>query len=403
MSYDKIRVTMPGAVKDGLSEEVLEALAERESLDTLLWWYETELHSPHVEASIHQRLLAGQLPTLTYGKLVERIVSFGGGCDPLQAMGDLSESELPAGVLQAIRKDLQELSPSFLPLLVQAAGRRQKDIRMTLRAPVLVAGDCSASMQVCVMSASIIASIITGLAEAELVMFNHILVRPPVQPKDCESAVMVSRAVEATGQTANAAALVEAYTLKKKYNTIVMVTDEEENVSAMLPTGERVLFAELFRRYCVDVVPDCKLVLVSFLNDMDESPLMNQLKEASVPPEAIAQFKFNQQRPDLTKIDAMIGLLSSDTEEFVCEVRHVSSVMEEKGVSGWLLQEDAFAAQREKNAKRGKIRDLVAQLTALAPPEQLHQMLEQVLGSDWEVLSDVGSLSDWEVLSDQEM
>ena len=265
VKYDKIRALLPEVVRRGVSEDVMIALAEHEDLDTLLWWYETELRSEHIEKAIHQRLSAGQVPTLSYGKLVERIVTLGTVPDTgpktvdeaLAAMG-LAADDLPYDVLAEISEQIaqsladsgpQMAVPGFLPDLVQAAGVRQKDIALPLRTPVLVAGDMSASMQVCVMSASIIASIITGLAEAELVFFNHQLVTAPIQPKDCASAVELSHLVQAVGQTANASALVEAYELRKRYNTVVMVTDEEENTKAVLSNGQHVLIAELFKLY----------------------------------------------------------------------------------------------------------------------------------------------------------
>ena len=61
------------------------------------------------------------------------------------------------------------------------------------------------------------------------------------------------------GQTANAAALIDAYEQRKVYNTVVMVTDEEENTKALLSNGERLLFAELFQRYRATVAPQCKV------------------------------------------------------------------------------------------------------------------------------------------------
>lgn len=58
-----------------------------------------------------------------------------------------------------------------------------------------------------------------------------------------------------------------------------MVTDEEENTKAVLANGERVLFAELFERYRAEISPDCKLVLVSFLEDVvTETQILKELR-----------------------------------------------------------------------------------------------------------------------------
>eukprot|EP00658_Telonema_sp_P-2_P026774 TRINITY_DN20839_c0_g1_i4.p1 TRINITY_DN20839_c0_g1~~TRINITY_DN20839_c0_g1_i4.p1 ORF type:complete len:288 (+),score=87.34 TRINITY_DN20839_c0_g1_i4:165-1028(+) len=267
--------------------------------------------------------------------------------------------------------------PCFLPELVKAAGVRQKDIALPLRTPVLVAGDMSASMQVCVMSASIIASIITGLAEAELVLFNDFMVTPPSQPKDCESAVEVSRQVKAIGPTANGAALVDAYEQQRVYNTIVMVTDEEENTAAVLGSGEEVMFAELFARYKQQVSPTCKLVLVSFLQNMAaETQLVRTLREAGVCDSVVSQFKFSQTRPDLTKIDAMLGLLSCDTNEFSDELGATVEVITEVGISGWLDAENGASEAQAKLDKKAKLDELMSQLSELAPAQELHGMID---------------------------
>merc|ERR1711907_43802 len=234
------------------------------------------------------------------------------------------------------------------------------------------------SMQVCVMSASIIASIICGLAEAELVFFNHQLHMPPSQPKNCESAVQLSREVKAVGQTANAAALTEAFDERKVYNTIVMVTDEEENTKASLANGDRVLFAELFKRYRDEVAPECELVLVSFLEDaVSETQLMKELKAIGITSDVVSQFKFSQTRPDLTKIDAMLGLLSCDTVDFAEEVTLMASQIASAGIARWLEQEAEFVEQRTQAQKQTRIEGLVEQLRGLVTSEQLQALLNE--------------------------
>ena len=103
------------------------------------------------------------MPQISYGKLVERIVTFGSvpetgpkSVDEALAEMGLVASDLPWDVLQGIKEQVESADnqtashepPSFLPMLVEAAGIRQKDISLPLRTPVLVAGDMSASMQV---------------------------------------------------------------------------------------------------------------------------------------------------------------------------------------------------------------------------------------------------------------
>ena len=145
------------------------------------------------------------------------------------------------------------------------------------------------------------------------------------------------------------------------------------------------------------------MVLVSFLNNMAvETQLTRDLDRVGVPESVVSQFKFSQARPDLTKIDAMLGLMSCDTEDFAEEAAMVAGTIREHGIAGWMQNEVGVLAQRAATAKQAKVDALMAQLTALAPPDKLQEMLSQVLGQNqtnedvWEVLSDVGSLSDWD-------
>lgn len=80
-----------------------------------------------------------------------------------------------------------------------------------------------------------------------------------------------------------------------------------------------VRFAPLFKKYREEVFP-AHLVFVSFLHrQTDKGQMVQDLASHGVT-ENIFQFKFDQYRPDLTKLDSMFGLLSTDSESFGQEV-----------------------------------------------------------------------------------
>lgn len=72
-------------------------------------------------------------------------------------------------------------------------------------------------------------------------------------------------------------------------------------------------FSELFDKYFKEIYP-ARLVFVSFLSDQySEGQMVIELKNKGYNP---LQFKFNEKKPDLTKLDYMFALLSLETTDF---------------------------------------------------------------------------------------
>ena len=84
-----------------------------------------------------------------------------------------------------------------------------------------------------------------------------------------------------------------------------------------------------------------------------------------------------QGRPDLTKLDAMLGLLSCDTADFEHEVEVMVASIRTLGLSDWLANEASFVEERAALAKQAKVASLVEQLAALAPADQLQHMIAE--------------------------
>ncbi len=112
-----------------------------------------------------------------------------------------------------------------------------------------------------------------------------------------------------------------------------MVTDEEENESIELADGTKTRFFKLFMKYREEVYP-AKLVFISFLaHQHDQGQIYKQFQEANVPDVIqvretlfsiffllvllciFLQFKFNRERPDLTRLDNLLDLLSTGSSD----------------------------------------------------------------------------------------
>ena len=91
-------------------------------------------------------------------------------------------------------------------------------------------------------------------------------------------------------------------------------------------------FAELFKKYRKEVSPHCKLVFVSFLRTQHATgQMVNELHGEGIHDNLI-QFKLDQSRPDLTKLDKLFGLLSTETSDFEEQICEMMINMEKDGL-----------------------------------------------------------------------
>ena len=91
-------------------------------------------------------------------------------------------------------------------------------------------------------------------------------------------------------------------------------------------------FAELFKKYREEVHP-ARLGVVSFLyNQHNTGYMVNELRSIGIT-DNVMQFKFDQNRPDLTKLDKLFGLLSSsETDTFEEQVKQMEVDMAAGGM-----------------------------------------------------------------------
>lgn len=275
----------------GWDDATKAAVARYLSITTLLWWFE-ELRCAPVEAIINERLAAGEAPSFGYGKLMERLM-----------VASRERSSVLASLVPVAQQSISEYS-------------------MPLRTPMAVLGDCSGSMQVAVRTSSIIVSLMAALGSAKLLFFNNKCVEPRFVPETIKEVLMVSEEVIADGPTAPAAALEQLYSRRLAMETLVVVSDEKENEPGPL---FGLMFHDLLLKYRAEVAPTCTVVLVSFLGATEDGEMAAALGSVGVP---FLQCRLNGARPDLTKLDLLLGKLSMDTPLHVVATKALSLIVQ---------------------------------------------------------------------------
>lgn len=285
--YSFIRVQvkpLPDAVKPKIARYM--------TLDHLIWYHE-ELACPAVDTVLAARLADGEVPDLPYGKLMERLLYFRGLGSPIAEQ------------------------------LIPIAERRLGAIQLSLEPPVACFGDASYSMDVAIRCSTIIGSVLTCLTGADLEFFTDAVVPPPVIPRSIRDVLRVVDTVAATGLTAPAASLWPLYRERRAVKFMIMVTDEVENVKS-----DGVYWPTLYKRYLDEVAPDCTAVFVSFLpKDTMKGRMVAALEALGV--RKIIQFRLDSTRPDLTKLDTLLGILASESSYFPEQIRILTQTFED--------------------------------------------------------------------------
>ena len=273
-----------------LTEKSKLKLAENmENIDSILWHYE-DLKCPKVDNIVKARLENGEKINLPYGKLMERLLTL---------------------------KDQHKLDSfsdknSVFSLMIPYAETRLQSFKSSLPGPVAVIGDASASMSVAIRTATIISSLLTAICSAKLSFFNDKNWFATVDPKNISEILQLAYSTQANCSTAPAASLVPYYEKKELIKTFIIVTDEEENTSARTENKDWRFFG-LFMEYRKKVYP-ASLIFISFLNNQhDQGQMYKEFTNENIPD--VQQFKFNGSRPDLTKLDSILGSICSKSSQ----------------------------------------------------------------------------------------
>lgn len=296
------------------------ALASKIPLEEALWYYEELSGGPQrperfdvIDSVLMERISSGELMgdgrgKANFGKLMERLLMF------------------------------KRKNAPFAPLLIPRAEEllREEGSNLARGKRVVVLGDASSSMQVAIDSAAIIAASVTSCFDAELSFFNSKSFKPHLLPRNAEQTIEVASRVKAGGCTANAAALLPFYQAKEEVDLFVMVTDEAENTKA-----GGMMFDEMFEAYVREVYPHAKVFFVSFIRPTDPGHMVSKLQKRGLG-ERVTQFKFDSQRPDLSKLSSLLGMIAMELydvgmQDSDGEESSMEAMMEEVCQGMWLV------------------------------------------------------------------
>jgi hypothetical protein len=309
------------AFASSLTNESKKRLAERaDKLDTLLWYYE-DLKCDEVDDAIRARLERNEQITLPYGKLMERLLLF----KTLR-----NEKKMAAF----------DYDSSLFSLIIPQAESQLMKFKSTVPGPVAILGDASSSMNVAIRTATIISSLLTAICSAKLTFFNQADFSADSDPKNVSDVIEVALKTEASGSTSPAASLVPYFDKRELVRTFIIVTDEEENTNASTKDGRSWRFKDLFMEYRKEVSPAATLIFVSFLHQQhSEGQMYREFVREGV--EDVRQFKFNRERPDLTKLDSILGeICSKSSESFGGYVERVEAEIKSKSLDAVALKLD---------------------------------------------------------------
>jgi len=274
LPYSVVRTSLPW-----LSQSCKTVLCKQMPLDQLIWWYE-ELKGDstcELDKEIVGRLEAGEKPEVGYGMLMERLMSFRS---------------------KAVSAEGSVVFEKLLPF----AEDRLRSTTLNLEAPVVVLGDASFSMDVAIRTSTILASLLAAIGGGELTFFSEQAKAPPEgTPASAEDCIKVAFSTNTEGLTAPAAGIRKYLNEKKVAKCIVVVSDEGENAKH---DGE--YFHEVFHKYYHTVYP-AKLVFVSFLEVNAKGQMAVECEKIGFNPTC---FSFDKDKPDLTKLDALLGTLA---------------------------------------------------------------------------------------------
>jgi len=295
--YSYLRTKLAGRVPQAVKVRV----ASYEPLDAIVWYYEELGGTAEVDAVIEKRLDAGEEPNFSYGKFMERLLYFRMNRAP------------------------------FFHKLIPIAEKRLHEIELPLEPPVVVLGDASYSMDVAIRTSTIIASLLAALCAAELRFFNVRSFPPENTPRTVEDVLDVATNTKADGLTAPACTIREFLERRTVVKSFVVVSDEIENE---MDNGD--FFAQLFYRYYTEVYP-ARLVFVSFLeNPREKGRMVRALESLGIVP---LQFRLDSRRPDLTKVDTLLGLLSAESAHFSERAEQLAGMVRKGVAFAELLEE----------------------------------------------------------------
>ncbi len=270
-----------------LDENVKKLVAEYTEISEILNHWE-DFNTSDIYMNVLERLKSVDKLDLPYGELMKKIQFFWGVND----------------------SGSNDKYKELVNYLIELAENKLKQYEFNIEQPVVVLGDASASMNVAIRTSSIIMSILCKICSAKMHLFREKdeCIKDP--PRTVQDVVVMSKLWQASGCTSPASSLYPYLENKEVVKTFIIVTDEEENTGydGQWDNNSN-YFHTIFKRYREEVYP-AKIVFVSFVPDNKDGFMVSKLKQ-HIPgiENSIIQFRLNNTRPDLRKLDVLLDTL----------------------------------------------------------------------------------------------
>lgn len=286
-----------------LNDDIKKIIATYISLaDLIRHWNDFDIND--IVNLTYYRLINGEELNMPYGELMKRI--------------------------QNMRENIikSSLVNKLIDKLIDLAEFKLCNYHITIEQPIVVFGDASGSMDIAIKTSSIITSILVKLCNAKMHLFRDKDEIIEDTPKNVNDVLTMMEKFKAHNATAPVFSLLPYYIRKEVIKTFILVTDEEENGKY-----ENKDFADIFKLYREEVYP-AKLVFVSFLKNNQDGQMVKKLKQIIPGIEKdIIQFIFNSKNPDLRKLDALLNMLSIESEYYDAKYMQISNYLIENNMN----------------------------------------------------------------------
>lgn len=292
--YDFLR-----SVKVPLTDQAKTAIATYTNPNTLLWWLDQFINVPNA-LDVIVSTASFELP---YGVLIDKLFL------TRKHLATTSKRQVNKHTFAVETVCEPNKNSSIYKLyerLLNLAEEKLHTYKLNLESPVAIFGDGSSSMDIAIKTSSIIMSVLCAICNAEMNIFRTGCEPIENPPTNVNGVIHFNEVTKAKESTNPAASLAPYYKAGQILNTIIVVTDEEENQKTM-----NMSFWELFDAYCkkLNFVP--RVIFISFLSVGVKGQMISEV-ERRFPHymEKIKQFRFNKSEPDLSKLDSILMLLS---------------------------------------------------------------------------------------------
>jgi hypothetical protein len=272
-NYEIIRTKLDMKSNHASLKDIKTMIIGNEDINTVLWYWEELVDSYNILDIVIKIKNENNLVNLSYSKIVDLI----------------SKTE----------------NKEVLEELIKVGEMRLIQYQTKVKDSIAIFGDRSPSMDIAIKTSGIITSLLSCLCNADLHLFDSVNEHIVDAPKTIRDAILFGKNIKTRGSTCPAISLMHYVSNKKKVDTMVIITDEQENAACQ---GYR--FARLYEKYINDVHP-AQLIFVSFSNPNKDEIMTQELKKVLGDryDSLVKVFKFNVNNPDLNRMDIVLKCL----------------------------------------------------------------------------------------------